>query len=316
MGRATRFAVAAALLLPVAPARAADTVVAHVARETPVAAADGRVVYSAWDGSAYRLTVLSGGVVSSLPVAGSWEPFVVDLGLGPSGRDVATYARCRPALPGFLKGCDLYQYDFAVGTERPLRAVNTDANEVAGAAWRDRVVFTRAQSNEVGTRTAVYLRSHGTSRRLRGWDAVSLDLRGTRVAFERLWEWGSDPRLMRTDGRTQVLARIGGGAAAANSGEALGPTSWGASVYWMLTVVGDREYSEIHRYNAAAHRDERAEPQIRGEASGFSYDGTAAYYAVAADGGRCFPQSDCPTDIHRADGLTFSPAPPGLTPSG
>jgi hypothetical protein len=166
-------------------ARAADTVVAQVGRATPVTAADGRVVFSAWDGSAYRLTLLSGGILSTLPVAGSWEPFTVDIGNGPSGHDVATYARCRRSEPGFYKGCDLYQYDFVSATERPLRAVNTRANEVAGAVWRDRLVFTRVYSDKVAARTVVYPRSRGTSRRLRGWDAVSLDLRGTRIAFER-----------------------------------------------------------------------------------------------------------------------------------
>ena len=50
-----------------APAAHAD-VVATTAKPTPLAAADGKVLYSAWDGSQYRLTQLGGG---ALNVAGA-----------------------------------------------------------------------------------------------------------------------------------------------------------------------------------------------------------------------------------------------------
>jgi hypothetical protein len=115
---------------------------------------------------------------------------------------------------------------------------------------------------------------------------------------------------MRTDGRTQTLARIPGSGAGVNAGAALGPVSWGDSVYWMLAVGDEDVYSEIHRYDLARHRDERAEPSIPATASGFSYDGVAAYYAVPVTGDWCRPLTDCPTEIHRVDGLTFTPAPP------
>ena len=55
-----------------APAAHAD-VVATTAKPTPLAAADGKVLYSAWDGSQYRLTQLGAG---ALNVAGSDAPFV------------------------------------------------------------------------------------------------------------------------------------------------------------------------------------------------------------------------------------------------
>ena len=49
-------ALAFALLVPAARA----DVVATTAKPTPLAAADGKVLYSAWDGSQYRLTELNG----------------------------------------------------------------------------------------------------------------------------------------------------------------------------------------------------------------------------------------------------------------
>jgi len=59
------------LLLAAAPARA-DTLVATVARPTTVDAAAGRAVWSAWDGSAYRLTEYADGQVQTDPrLAGS-----------------------------------------------------------------------------------------------------------------------------------------------------------------------------------------------------------------------------------------------------
>jgi hypothetical protein len=306
-----RSVLAAALTLLVLPsaAFAADTTIATAGRATPLAADGGRLLYSAWDGSQYRLTTLANGASQVLPVAGQSVPFVADLGPGPDGDQLAIYPRCRNGATG----CDLYSYDFASGAER--RLANADSptdDEIAGAVWRGKLVFSRFYKSK--HRAYLYqrpLHGGGKSRRVSALTALSLDLRGTRVPFSRSLEWSNEPWLAWTSGASsQRLARVPGSGAAVDFLTDLNPTAYGSSVYWMLTSSGDDNYSEFHRYNRSRKRDERVAAEIPAVASGFAYDAGSAYYAVPAAGGECLPERDCPTVIHRADGLTFEKAPP------
>src|SRR5690349_22368790 len=131
---------AAAALAVAAPASqaATDTVVATTAKPTPLAADGGTVLYSAWDGSRYRLTQLGG---DAIDVAGSSEPFVVDL-----DGDIAVYPRAGR----------LFSFDLGTREERDLRADGA----VAGSLSNGRLVY--------ATKKGIYVRAHGKTTRVTG----------------------------------------------------------------------------------------------------------------------------------------------------
>jgi hypothetical protein len=300
---------AALAVAAAAPAQAAsDTVLATAARSTPVDAGAGHVLYSAWDGSAYRLTDAGSG---ALPVRGAAHPFRPDIGRDAHDHAVAVYPRCT----GDETGCDLYLYDFTTRRERRLRHADSPSDdEVAGAVWRDTLVFARVYHGREGVLSRRSL-SHAkrSSHRLARQRAASVDLRGTRAAFSDVREWSREPWLAWTgSGTVHRLTRVPGSGAAVDYLEALNPTSWGSSVYWLLVRAGEGDVSVLHRYNRSRHRDERVAGEIPRAASGFGYDAGAAYYAVPQQAGQigCVTGRDCPTDIHRVDGLTFEKAPP------
>jgi len=295
----SRIIVGAALALAATapPARAAtDSVIATTARATPLAAGSGHVLYSAWDGTGYRLTDAGRG---ALPVPGSPAPFRADIGLDANDHAVAVYPRCT----GGESGCDLFMYDFATAREHALRAANSPAaDEVAGAVWRDRLVFSRLY----GQKGVLYQRSLAhpsrASTRVATQRAYSVDIRGTRVPFSDVREWSREPWLASAS-RTGAsrLTLVPGSGAAVDFLDAMSPTAYGSSIYWLLVRDGDSNVSIVHRYNRTLRRDEQVEAPIGAVASGFAWDGGDAYYAVPAPEGYA---------IHRATGLTFVKAPP------
>jgi hypothetical protein len=296
---AFRIIVAAALALAAAspPAQAAaDSVIATTARATPLAAGSGHVLYSAWDGAAYRLTDAGQG---ALPVPGSATPFRADVGLDAHDHAVAVYPRCA----GGESGCDLFLYDFATAREHALRGANSPtADEVAGAVWRDRLVFSRLY----GQKGVLYQRSLAhpsrASARVSTQRAYSVDIRGTRIPFSDVREWSREPWLASAShAGASRLTLVPGSGAAVDFLDAMNPTAYGSSIYWLLTRDGDSQVSVVHRYNRTLRRDEQVQTPIGAVASGFAWDGADAYYAVPAPEGFA---------IHRATGLTFVKAPP------
>jgi hypothetical protein len=257
-------ALALAIAAPAASA-ATDKVVATTAKPTPLAAADGKVLYSAWDGSRYRLTLLGG---DALPVAGSAKPFVVDI-----GDDTAVYPRAGK----------LFAYDLANGKERDLHA----AGAVAGSLSAGRLVY--------ATKRAIYVRAHGTTKRLASKEALSLASRNSRFTFSGSREWSHEPWLGTQTALTR-LTHVPGGGASPDFFDTVNPTFSGNAIYWLLSREGEHNVSEIHRYNRALNRDERVALQIGGAARGFAYDGGRAYYSLG-------------TEIHEVTGLTFEKAP-------
>ena len=133
-------AACAPALLPSPAAAQDDDVLARVDRPTPVAAYGGRVAWSVRDPATDRFTLVSqtsGGTPAPLPVAPRGVPFDVDLGPGPDGGVTAVYSRCRTEPPNFVqmvrgRGCDVYAFDFAAGTERRVAAVSSPS---ASEAW-------------------------------------------------------------------------------------------------------------------------------------------------------------------------------------
>ncbi len=153
----------AAVALPAAPVRAADTVVAQLLRPTAVAGFAGIEAFSAFDGTVYHLLIRRAGVLQAPPVAPSRAPFDVDVGPDTAGRPQLVYTRCSVEKPiisegrNESRGCDLVVFSLAGGgVERPVRNANTTANEFAPTLWRGRIVFARAPRTRA--RPVVYTR--------------------------------------------------------------------------------------------------------------------------------------------------------------
>jgi hypothetical protein len=265
----TGAALTLALAAPAAHA-ATDTVVATTAKPTPLAAAGGKVLYSAWDGKQYVLTQLGSG---PLGVKGSSKPFTVDLGTRKDGHTVAVYAR----------DGRLYMDDLDAKQERPLKQTT---GAVAGSISGDRLVF--------ATKNTIYERSingSAPSKRVARKVALSVDTRGSRYAFSGSREWSHEPWL-----GTSLLTHVPGGGASPDFFDALNPTFSGNSIYWLLARQGEHNVGEIHRFNRAKNRDERVATPIAGVVSGFAYDAGHAYYSLG-------------TEIHEVTGLQFEKAP-------
>ena len=310
-----RTLVGAALALAAAASgaqAATDSVIATTARPTPLAAGGGHVLYSAWNGTSYRLTDAGRG---ALPIGGTAQPFKADIGRDADDHVVAVYPRCA----GGESGCDLYLYDFATAREHELRAANSPtADEVAGAVWRDRLVFARVYTRKGKlSKGVLYERSlaHPTRRSepIAEELTTSVDVRGTRIPFSDVREWSREPWLAWTT-RAGIarLTPVPGSGAAVDFLDALSPTAYGSSIYWLLVRDGDDTQSVLHRYNRSRHRDEQVQTPIPAAASGFAFDANIAYYAVPANPppASCRPLHDCATAIHRATGLRFVKAPP------
>jgi hypothetical protein len=263
----------AATLVVAAPAHAAtDTVVATTAKPTPLAAGYGKVLYSAWAGSEYRLTLLGG---KTLGVPGATAPFTVDVGKRKDGHVVAVYAR-----DGRLR-----MYDLDADQERPLKHT---AGATAGSISGDRLVY--------ATKHGIYAgHINGTFARVTGREAFSLDARNSRFAFSGTRQWSHEPWLATQTSLTRLTHVPGGGASPAFL-DALNPTFSGTAIYWLLTREGEQPYSEIHRFNRRLDRDERVDARIPGTARGFAYAGGRAYYSVGAE-------------IHQVTDLAFEKAP-------
>ena len=219
-------ALALAIAAPAASA-ATDTVVATTAKPTPLAAAGGKVLYSAWDGSQYRLTLLGG---DALPVAGSAKPFVVDI-----GDDTAVYPRAGK----------LFAYDLATGKERDLHADGAVAGSLSGG----RLVYATKRAISRAAPTA--RRSASPSK-----EALSLDSRNSRFTFSGSREWSHEPWLGTPD-RAHPPHPRAGRRRLPDFFDTVNPTFSGNAIYWLLSREGEHNVSEIHRYNRALNRDER-----------------------------------------------------------
>ena len=136
-------AVVAAVLLSVAcastaPAQDAGDVIVPLQRATPLDEYAGWLLFSRWDGSAYRLSTWRAGAMRDLPVPPQAAVFDADAGPDSAGRASAVVSLCRDS-------CDLYVIGFAPGdTLRPVRNANTtNRDEIAPSVWKGRLVFGR-----------------------------------------------------------------------------------------------------------------------------------------------------------------------------
>ncbi|MDQ3631130.1 MAG: hypothetical protein M3417_07680 [Actinomycetota bacterium] len=130
-----------------ASAQTGEERVVDLDRATPVREYDGRLLFSRWDGSAYRLATLHEGQLRDLPVPPQSEPFDADAGPDSAGNASAVVSLCDAT-------CDLFVLGFEEGDElRPVRNANTTGNdETDPSIWNGRLVFAR----EYGTRVIPY----------------------------------------------------------------------------------------------------------------------------------------------------------------
>ncbi len=180
----------------------ADVTLASGLPQAPkVSAAAGALAWSTFDSTvgAWRLMVRRDGITQTLPIAPRATPFDVDLGEDGHGALVASYSRCTsPTRSTELpRGCKLYYYDFATGTEHLLAVANApgysqfDPSMAAG-----RVAFARVddwQAVGAGNHVRLYVQSltGGKRRRLPGGfenndprtGPTALDLSATALAF-------------------------------------------------------------------------------------------------------------------------------------
>lgn len=178
-------------LLGVAAAPAgAETQLAAEQRAFTASAVGDTVVWSSFDPAAevYRLVTLRDGAPVTLPVPPSAEAFDVDVGTNRSGTPVAVYSRCTQPAPSLEpptfspRGCDVYRYYFASGTEQRLTTLSSPtADETQPTAWRGEIAFVRRNSR--GTE----LRIGNTTRGARGTRRLTL----LRAASGRI----ADPQL-------------------------------------------------------------------------------------------------------------------------
>ena len=140
-------AVLLAVALPATAAAQSGDRALPLSNETPVREYRGFVLFSRWDGSAYRLSVLHDGAVTDLPVRPQAQPFDADVGPDSSGAPSAIVSICDDS-------CDLYVVGFDPGdTPRPVRNANTTGHdETDPSIWKGRLVYARAY----GTRLVPY----------------------------------------------------------------------------------------------------------------------------------------------------------------
>jgi hypothetical protein len=132
---------------------AAVTQLGSLTADSPIAASDGWVVWSAQSPDGWQLTAWHAGVVTTLPVATRPEPFDVSLGTDAQGRMVATYSRCAvtpsdsygdtvPAWSG--RDCRVYVLELASGQEHAAPIPHpAGVSDTFPSMWRGRIAFAR-----------------------------------------------------------------------------------------------------------------------------------------------------------------------------
>lgn len=197
--------------LTIAAPACADTMVAQLPRDTPIAANSGVVAYSSYDSAGYHLMLVPGGAAR---VPASAKPFDVSLGRDAHARFVALYTRCTNGTTG----CDVYSYDLQDEFEKKVDAVSSPTQDEAWPVQsRNRLVFVRRHATggtgeikECDVLYAKLLSSTAPSKRLRGGtcgETTGLSLLGTRIAQVT---FGSPPTVTRYDSQVRVLSALGG----------------------------------------------------------------------------------------------------------
>jgi hypothetical protein len=254
---------AVALSLWCAAFAGAQTPVSGLQFPTPIAAYQGRLVWSQPDGSGrYQLVQRVGdGPVQALPIAARAVPFDVDLGPTSSGGVYAVYSRCQvePVWSGVDvppyetgKGCDVYKLDLATNAEVRYTKVNaSDGSEYWPSYWKGKLAFARAYDKDPGdpylyvktiSSSQPSQRMPGGSRGSRTSTPLQVELYGTRIGFGWRYQGSSEAPAydLRVDtigdGHVRLDSTNGGGL----SSTVLGwPSFENGRIYWLRSCVGD-----------------------------------------------------------------------------
>jgi hypothetical protein len=258
-------AVSALLLtaLGASPAPALEPV-ASVGPPTPIAAWNGRLVWSVPDGSGgYRLVQRSGdGAITPIPVPSRQAvPFDVDLGPTSSGGTYAVYSRCqvepewdKTGMPDYRlgKGCDVYKLDLATNQEvRYTKANSSDGSEYWPSYWKGTIAFARAYEKDPAkpylyskkvSSSAPSEKLPGGSRGSRASTPLQVEVYGSYVAFA--WTYRSSNNLPTYELRVNKIGGEGTRLDVTSGSElskiALGwPAFDGDRVSWVRSCLGD-----------------------------------------------------------------------------
>ena len=154
-------ALAAATATTTAGAQGTGERLVPLDRSTPVREYDGHLLFSRWDGAAFRLSTYVRGTVRDLPVRARSAPFDADVGPDSSGKPSAVVSLCDAT-------CDLFVLGFEEGDQlRPVRNANTsDRDETDPSVWRGRLTFAREYGAQIVpyTKRLVAPRSRPSSR--------------------------------------------------------------------------------------------------------------------------------------------------------
>jgi hypothetical protein len=324
----TRLAAAGALaslavLAAAVPARA-DTAVAQLTRDTPVAAYGATVAWSAFDQASGRHRLMMRTPAGTAPAAVATSAAAFDVSLGPDagGRIVALYTRCTP-------GCDVFRYDVLARREVRLRSVSSPREDEAWPTqWGSRVAFVRRHPTggrgEIRQCDVPFVRDVGSARPSRRLDrgscgrAEGLSIRGTRIIEVT---FGSPPgtrfasqvrRLSAAGGAVRVLAAQTSGE---ESNEFASATQSTSSVF--VTRVGVHPTPAFVRIDAATGR--RTEVAARtGLVGPAARDERGVFWYVEGPGRRsdddCGEAVPVPCRLVRASASPFSSVPRTLTP--
>ncbi len=120
------------------PAAPAEESLVPLDRGTHVREYAGWLLFSRWDGSAFRLSTWHAGTVRDLAVSSQAKAFDADLGPDSAGRPSAVFSQCEGS-------CDLAVIGLAPGASpRPVRNANTSQqDETSPSVWRGRIAFAR-----------------------------------------------------------------------------------------------------------------------------------------------------------------------------
>lgn len=132
-----------ALSPTVAAAQEGTSRIVDLQRATPVREYAGWLLFSRWDGTAYRLSTWHEGVVRDLAVRPQGTVFDADVGPDSKGAPSAVVSLCDGS-------CDLYVIGFGAGDElRPVRNANTTGrDEIAPSVWKGELVFGRRYGDD------------------------------------------------------------------------------------------------------------------------------------------------------------------------
>lgn len=233
------------------------------------------------------------------------------IGTDASGSRVVIYPRCTTAE---VSSCDLYRYDPASATERPVAGVNrSGVGEVDGAMDRGAVAFNRwtdgttsPASGFAAQTTRLYYKSHSHQPRLiskRG--GRQLALQGTWIAQVRDTRKQEDSEIGQSCGVLTVeLVRLSGKrrtvrkSPCGESGQSpVNPMFAGGFLVWAATWT-DRP-GQLFRYRIA----ERSFRQVRLPKQ---LDTFAASSVRGGVGYRCVEPGECTAD--RVTGMSFASA--------